>query len=602
MIPASEVRDAALSPFFLSRDVDALIEVSAAVARHSSGRVTRPDTINFRTKKPERGGIHCARVFGPIEDLSCICGRLRGPEHDDQVCDRCGVLCARSSLRRERWGHIESPVPLIHPGLGPRIASELGISVDDLADVLRFDANLHEDGTIVRARPSEHGGLSFEDDEEDASDHRGARHLHRLLAQSAPELFITLVPITPSGWRVTPRDPQDNAYMALVNRCNRLSRLIELNAPKIIIDNEERMTQLAFERLCFDVRDELQAILDWRPSAPVTPRSAALLQAIYRDPDDDELREAYADVLAEHHDPRADFIRMQLERVGYRSRSRRAPKLERDLLRRHLSAWLAPLDRAVERVEFRRGFPYAGRTVRAQAEGCIGDPAWSTFEELETDLPELIAHPNLRVLRKIKVRWSCFRELIAQGRRLPQLSAAEVQLRGAPPSGCDAVVRSDMFPELRELTLAQRSTRAASRWEWLSGTPMARRLDQLTLKLTDDHLETISLPSWSDFLAQHPGLRLTIKLGPMVEFTMTREAGRLAVRGWTSRALSERVAFGYDELAEQLARTLRELDPDELLELRLRSQGRWYSEPLGNVIAELQARFGDRATLPRFYG
>ncbi len=600
MIPASVVRDAPLSPFFLSRDVDALIRASAAVERHSSGGITHPDTYNYRTKKPERGGIHCARVFGPIEDLSCICGRLRGPERDGEVCDRCGVLCARTSLRSERWGHIESPLPLIHPGLGPRIAGELGISVEVLADVLRFEANLHEDGGVVHARPTEYGGLSFEDPEEEVSSARGPRHLHQLLAGTAPELFITRVPVTPSGWRVTPRDPQDNAYMALVNRCNRLTRLIELNAPKIIIDNEERMTQQAFERVCFDVRDELQAILDWRPSAPVTPRSATLLQAIYRDPDDDELREAYADALAEHDDPRAEFIRMQLDRAGSR-RCRRAPKPERDLLRRHQRAWLAPLERAVERVEFRRGFPYAGRTVRAHAEGRVGDPAWSTFEELETDLPELIAHPNLRVLRRVKVRWACLRQLLEQGRRLPQLCAAEVQLRGAPPSGADAVVQSDMFPELRELTLAQRSTRAASRWEWLSGTPMARRLDQLTLTLGDDHLETISLPRWSEFLAQHPGLRLTINIGRTIELTLTHESGYLTVRGRTSRALAERVALGNEELAEQLGRMLGALDPDALQELRLRSQGPWYSEPLGHLVAELQARFGDRATLPRFH-
>ncbi|MCA9720314.1 MAG: TIGR02996 domain-containing protein, partial [Myxococcales bacterium] len=460
-----------------------------------------------------------------------------------------------------------------------------------------FEANLHDDGAIVRMTPGRAGCMRFEDPEEELLELRGPRHVARRLGADASRLLVTRVPVTPPAWRWTRQDPQDSAYMALVNRCSRLERLIELNAPRIILINEERMTQLALERVCEVVRRELLALLGWRPSAPVSPRSTALLRAVYADPDLDEPREAFAEHLAAQGDERGEFIRLQLEDVG--RRRRRAPRRERDLLRRHHDEWLAPLERAVERVEFRRGFPCSGRTVRARAEPLIGDPAWSTFEELETELPALIAHPGLPVLRKITCSWGCFAALAEQDRRLTELGAAVITPRRYPPTKHAQVVRSPVFPALRELTVIQRSRRAQD-WGWLLASPLGARLEELTIALPHAHLEALSLLPWCALL--RPRLRLALSFGRPLRVTLELdERDRVEVSVATTRAFAEYVALGDGAIARELARALLELEPDRIASLRLRSRSRWYGEALESLAAAVLDRFGDLVTLPRFY-
>ncbi|HEY8377597.1 MAG TPA: hypothetical protein VIK91_13975, partial [Nannocystis sp.] len=92
-----------------------MLAAAAAVGRLSSGQVRKPEGMNRRTGKPEREGLFCARIFGPVDDLRCLCGRLDGPEFAGESCPRCGVLCGERRLRGERWGHIESPIGLVHP-------------------------------------------------------------------------------------------------------------------------------------------------------------------------------------------------------------------------------------------------------------------------------------------------------------------------------------------------------------------------------------------------------------------------------------------------------------------------------------------------------
>ena len=84
------------------------------ILRWSYGEVTKPETINYRTQKPEKGGLFCERIFGPVKDYECNCGRYKGPKYKGVVCERCGVEVTLSRVRRERMGHIELAVPVAH--------------------------------------------------------------------------------------------------------------------------------------------------------------------------------------------------------------------------------------------------------------------------------------------------------------------------------------------------------------------------------------------------------------------------------------------------------------------------------------------------------
>ena len=131
----------------LRADFDA-IRISLAspekILSWSFGEVTKPETINYRTFKPERDGLFCAKIFGPITDWECLCGKYKRMKHRGVICDKCGVEVTRSRVRRERMGHIELACPVSHvwffKGLPSRIGHLLDISLRDLERILYFES------------------------------------------------------------------------------------------------------------------------------------------------------------------------------------------------------------------------------------------------------------------------------------------------------------------------------------------------------------------------------------------------------------------------------------------------------------------------------
>src|SRR5512136_3014117 len=115
----------------------------------SHGEVTKPETINYRTFKPERDGLFCAKIFGPITDWECLCGKYKRMKHRGVICDRCGVEVTQAKVRRERLGHVELAVPVSHiwffKGLPSRIGHLLGMSLSDLERVLYYESYVVSD-------------------------------------------------------------------------------------------------------------------------------------------------------------------------------------------------------------------------------------------------------------------------------------------------------------------------------------------------------------------------------------------------------------------------------------------------------------------------
>lgn len=582
MLAGVPADDELLAAWFLSDDPRAVLDASAAIAARSCGRVRKPETVNARTGKPERDGLHCARIFGPVEDHRCLCGKLHEPAQAGQVCDKCGVLCGDSRLRDVRWGHIESPTPLLHPTLAPRIAAALGCDVRGLARVVAFEADLRDDGRVV---PPEEMGRG-----------QGPARVVARLGDAGAALMPTCVPVVPPTWRATRRDPVDGGYMALLGRCNRLSRLIELDAPVIILDNEARMTQQALDRLIAAARAELR-VRGPVTRAPATDRAAALLQAVYDEPQRDAPRRAYAEFLTEHGDPRGEFITRQLASAA----CTRTPRGERDMLRRNFDAWIAPLGEAVEPgVTFRRGFPAACRTLTAGARARLGDPAWATIEHLETEVAELIVDPALRGLESLSAPLRALRAVCEAGVVLPQIHSLQVRMQRLGPEALAGLTRADALPGVVRLTLAEGSSRAPPIPAWLGGTPLARGLERLRVELPLEALETLDLGEWVRLLDHHPRLgRVHLSFARrLVSCELRRDDGFPALRLITTRALLERVALGLGELAVTLGRALTGVEPHTLPLLEVESPGPWYGDELAALAQQLRAHFGPSAKLP----
>lgn len=217
--------------------------------------------------RADRSGIASEILFGPLSDLACSCGKYTGPQHAGTVCERCGVLCGSSSLRAERFGHIELPGGVVHPALAPILGAVLGLGAEDVLAVARNEAWLDGDRAVRSA--------STEGDFVDHSESMGIRVLRERLSgadssrmpaeiagevRSFEELLVDAVPVIPPGDRPLLRiadptvlalqaGPVNSAYRVLTERALRLRRLVELNAPLIILRNEEGMMQRAFERL-----------------------------------------------------------------------------------------------------------------------------------------------------------------------------------------------------------------------------------------------------------------------------------------------------------------------------------------------------------------
>jgi DNA-directed RNA polymerase subunit beta' len=273
----------------------------------SHGEVTKPETINYRTFKPERDGLFCAKIFGPVVDWECLCGKYKRMKHRGVICDKCGVEVTQAKVRRERLGHIQLAAPVSHvwffKGLPSRIGHLLDISLRDLERILYFEAYVvidpgdtefkqnqllnEEQFRATRVKP----GLGFKAqmgaeaikellkrisvDElaeelrdlmrSETSVQKKLKYSKRLRvvdsfrrSDNKPEwMILDVVPVIPpelrplvplDGGRFATSDLND-LYRRVINRNNRLKKLMELKAPDVIIRNEKRMLQEAVDAL-----------------------------------------------------------------------------------------------------------------------------------------------------------------------------------------------------------------------------------------------------------------------------------------------------------------------------------------------------------------
>lgn len=274
----------------------------------SNGEVKKPETINYRTFKPERDGLFCAKIFGPVKDYECLCGRYKRMKHRGVVCEKCGVEVIQSKVRRERMGHITLATPVAHiwflKSLPSRIGNVMDLTLKELEKVLYFESwivldpkdtplkkkELLTDEEYLEAR-EQYGETGFvsgigaeavrqlleEMDLEklyeelraelatSISDTKKKKLVKRIKVVEAlrksgnkPEwMVLTILPVIPpdlrplvplDGGRFATSDLND-LYRRVINRNNRLKRLQELNAPEIIIRNEKRMLQEAVDVL-----------------------------------------------------------------------------------------------------------------------------------------------------------------------------------------------------------------------------------------------------------------------------------------------------------------------------------------------------------------
>jgi DNA-directed RNA polymerase subunit beta' len=274
----------------------------------SYGEIKKPETINYRTFKPERDGLFCARIFGPIKDYECLCGKYKRMKYKGIICEKCSVEVTLSRVRRERMGHIELAAPVAHIWFLKSLPSRIGLLLDmtlkDLERILYFeyyvvlepgltplkDRQLLSEEEYLKAQ-EEFGGDSFTatigaeairemlkaldldkmqaelrvgigETDSDIKKKKIAKRLKLIEAFIAsgnkPEwMILTVVPVIPpdlrplvplDGGRFATSDLND-LYRRVINRNNRLKRLIELRAPDIIIRNEKRMLQEAVDAL-----------------------------------------------------------------------------------------------------------------------------------------------------------------------------------------------------------------------------------------------------------------------------------------------------------------------------------------------------------------
>jgi len=273
----------------------------------SKGEVKKPETINYRTLKPEKDGLFCEKIFGPTKDWECHCGKYKRVRYKGIVCDRCGVEVTKSKVRRERMGHIELAAPVAHiwyfKGIPSRVALVLDISPRSVEKVIYFAAYVVTDkgtsglteGQILNEKEfhearEKYGRDSFKaamgaeairtllqkvdleklstklkKEIEEASEQKRAKLVKRLdtiesflLSGNKPEwMVLSVIPVIPpdirpmvqlDGGRFATSDLND-LYRRVLNRNNRLKRLLELGAPEIIVRNEKRMLQESVDAL-----------------------------------------------------------------------------------------------------------------------------------------------------------------------------------------------------------------------------------------------------------------------------------------------------------------------------------------------------------------
>src|SRR6186713_778134 len=295
----------------LTSDFDA-IRISLAspekILSWSHGEVTKPETINYRTFKPERDGLFCAKIFGPVTDWECLCGKYKRMKHRGVICDKCGVEVTQAKVRRERLGHITLATPVSHvwffKGLPSRIGHLLDISLRDLERVLYFEAyvviepgdtDLKQNQLLTeeqyRKAREDYGPVKFRAQmgaeaikellkrvnveklanelrdkmRGEPSAQKKLKYAKRLRvvdsfrkSTNKPEwMILDVIPVIPpelrplvplDGGRFATSDLND-LYRRVINRNNRLKKLMELKAPDVIIRNEKRMLQEAVDAL-----------------------------------------------------------------------------------------------------------------------------------------------------------------------------------------------------------------------------------------------------------------------------------------------------------------------------------------------------------------
>jgi len=293
------------------KDIDALsVQIASPekILSWSKGEVKKPETINYRTLKPERDGLFCAKIFGPINDYECLCGKYKKMRYKGVVCEKCGVEVTTAKVRRERMGHIELVSPVAHiwyvSNLPSRIGTLLGIKMKDLERVLYYEAYVVYSAGEA---PVKRGDVLAEDDYRKLNDiygedgfyaEMGAEIIRKMLEElDLPEMYdelknelkttksasrkkdiikklkivesllnsdnkpewmiLKVIPVLPpdlrplvalDGGKFAVSDVND-LYRRVINRNQRLKRLLELDAPEIIIRNEKRMLQEAVDAL-----------------------------------------------------------------------------------------------------------------------------------------------------------------------------------------------------------------------------------------------------------------------------------------------------------------------------------------------------------------
>ncbi|MDG4605637.1 MAG: DNA-directed RNA polymerase subunit beta', partial [Candidatus Contendobacter sp.] len=302
-----------LNPFKLFDEVEDFDAIRIGLASPemirswSCGEVKKPETINYRTFKPERDGLFCAKIFGPIKDYECLCGKYKRLKHRGVVCEKCGVEVTLAKVRRERMGHIELASPVAHIWFLKSLPSRIGLLLDmtlrDIERVLYFESFVVIDSGMT---PLEKNQMLTDEAYLDAVEQHGDDFDARMGAEAIRELLhgldlkqlivqlrqeilecssetklkrlskrlklaesflnsgnkpewmvLTVLPVLPpdlrplvplDGGRFATSDLND-LYRRVINRNNRLKRLLELSAPDIIVRNEKRMLQEAVDSL-----------------------------------------------------------------------------------------------------------------------------------------------------------------------------------------------------------------------------------------------------------------------------------------------------------------------------------------------------------------
>ena len=293
-----------------SQDFDAIrigLASPEMIRSWSYGEVKKPETINYRTFKPERDGLFCAKIFGPVKDYECLCGKYKRLKHRGVICEKCGVEVALAKVRRERMGHIELASPVAHIWFLKSLPSRIGLLLDmtlrDIERILYFESYVVTDPGLSTL---DHGQLlndeqyfeSMEEFGDEFTAKMGAEAIQQLMIQldlkseierlreeipqtnsetkikklskrlklmeafdksgNRPEwMVLNALPVLPpdlrplvplDGGRFATSDLND-LYRRVINRNNRLKRLLDLNAPDIIVRNEKRMLQESVDAL-----------------------------------------------------------------------------------------------------------------------------------------------------------------------------------------------------------------------------------------------------------------------------------------------------------------------------------------------------------------